>query len=146
MSDVFVQAPGTLVAFKSDSPQSLIFDLGAIQATGVVMNLTIDGSVAAQFQPSLDGTVYMTPFGDNVGNLTVSLLLNSRCHSGTDSASDFLDVYQSIRLSPDNPVPSNLIIGRKSFTGYATGFTLSASSESGQMVHGQLKFAAWMSL
>ncbi len=147
MSAIFVPVPGRLLAIRSDHPRGLIFNLGSIQTTGIVTSLSVDGSVAAQFQPSLNRTVYLTPFGDNVGSLDINMILNSSC---TDTAGDtpslFLDSYEQSRLSPSNPTPANLIIGRKAFTGYAIAFKLTASSENGHIIQGQLKFAAWMSL
>lgn len=147
MSSIFVPVPGRLVAIKSDHPRGLIFDLGSVQATGVVTSLSVDGSVAAQFQPSLNRTVYLTPFGDNIGSMDVNMVLNSSCtDSEGDTPSKFLDNYEQSRLSPSNPQPANLIIGRKAFTGYAIGFKLSGSSDNGHIIQGQLRFAAWMSL
>ena len=149
MSDIFNATPGTLVAIPTDQPQGIIFDFGPVQATGVVIGFALDGSVAAQFQPSLDGAVYITPFGDNVGNLVVDVLLNSQCTAdgsvSQDTVSNFLNVYQTQRLSPTNPTPSVLIIGQKAFVGFAIAFTLNGSSENGSMIRGQLKFVAWAS-
>jgi hypothetical protein len=151
MSDIFAStAPGTLVAIEANNPQGVIFDFGPVQTTGVVIGFNASGSVAAQFQPSLNGSVYVTPFGDNVGKMSIDLLLNSACSGssdtlGPDNVSGFLQVYQNTRLSPDNPIPSTLIIGQQSFTGYAIGFQLTGSSDNGNMLRGQLEFVAWMS-
>ncbi len=124
-----------------------MFNLGSVQQTGIVTSLSIDGSVAAQFQPSLNGAVYVTPFGDNIGSMDVNMILNSSCEdSDGDTPSKFLDNYAQNRLNPSNPTPANLVIGRKAFTGYAIGFRLLANSENGHIIQGQLKFAAWMSL
>jgi hypothetical protein len=149
MSDIFVTAPGTMVAIPTNQPQGIIFDFGPVQTTGVVVSFVADGSVAAQFQPSLDGAVYVMPFGDNIGNMVIDVLLNSQCTSGgsapQDNVSNFLTVYQEQRLSQTNTDPIVLIIGQKAFVGFATGFTLTGSSENGNMIRGQLKFVSWMS-
>lgn len=139
-----------MVAIQANNPQGIIFDFGPVQTTGVVISFSADGSIAAQFQPSLDGSVYITPFGDNIGHMTVDVLLNAQCGAtsnglGADNVSKFLQVYEDTRLSPSNPVASSIVIGQQSFTGYAIGFKLNGSSENGSMLRGQLEFIAWMS-
>jgi hypothetical protein len=135
-----------LIAIRSAHPRGFIFNVGPIQTTGIVTRLSVEQSVAAQFQPSLNKVIYATPFGDNVGTLTVEVVLNTECGSSQDSASQFLSHYASTRFSPDNTERADLIIGQKAFTGYAVAFNLTASSDTGNTVQGVLKFVAWMTL
>jgi hypothetical protein len=150
MSVIFDGTPGRLVAIKSHNPQAmaLSIDLNGAQLHGVVTKLEVDQSVAAQFQASLDRAIYVVPFGDNIGTMLVSMILNSSCgDSGGDSergTDQLIQYYAEKRLSPTNPLPGQLTIGKKTFLGYVTGFKLSAASESGYLFAGTLQFAAWL--
>ncbi len=138
MSAIFVSAPGRLLAIKSDTPKGLILDVGSVQRTGIVTGLSVDQSVSAQFQPSLDRTVYITGFGDNIGTMTINLILNNPCDESTDNTSAFFDNYLKNRLSPDNVVPADLIIGSKAFAGYAIGFGWRGDSNNGHQIVAEL--------
>lgn len=146
MSAIFVPSPGRMVAIRSNHPRGLIFDVGNVQNIGIVTRLSIDQSVAAQFQPSLNKTIYATPFGDNIGTLTLNCILNTACDAEQDQAGNFIDNYQATRFSPDNAQQADLIVGGKAFTGYAVGFQLDASSDNGHTIQGVLRFVAWMAL
>jgi hypothetical protein len=135
-----------MVAIRSDHPRGLIFNVGDVQNIGVVTRLSVDQSVAAQFQPSLNKTIYATPFGDNIGTLTINCILNTPCDETQNQAGKFIENYQKTRFSPDNAQQADLIVGDKAFTGYAVGFTLDASSDNGHTIQGVLKFVAWMTL
>ncbi len=146
MSAIFVPAPGRLLAIRSEHPRALIFDVGEVQQSGLVTGLEIDQSVSAQFQPSLDRVVYTTPFGDNIGGMTINMILNNECDDSDDNTSRFISYYEKARLSPDNAVPVDMIIGSKAFAGYAIGFRITGDSSQGHMMMAQLKFAAWLAL
>lgn len=151
MSDIFVTVPGRMVAIQSSSAQGILFQLAGFEATGVLIGLDTDGSVAAQFQPSLNQSVYITPFGDNVGTVSADLLLNDTCSSSGSSGpgsgqalSSFLSLYSDSRLSPTNPYPVQLFVGRSVFTGFAIKFQTHATSSEGTVIRGTITFAAWL--
>jgi hypothetical protein len=143
MSNIFISAPGRLTALKSNNPRGLIFSIGLTKGAGIVTDLQTQQQVAAQFQQSLDRAIYVVPFGDAIGSLQATLLLNNDCN-GTDTAGEFIKQYAGNRLSPSTTAPSRLIIGSTPFIGFTTGFTLQASASNGHNVIGTLSFAAWL--
>lgn len=143
MSSIFISAPGRLTAIKSSNPRGLLFNIGLERGMGIVTDLATTQQVAAQFQQSLDRAVYVVPFGDAIGTIRATLLLNNNC-SGDDTAGSFIKHYAGNRLSPSTVQPGKLIIGSTPFIGFATGFSLTASVSGGHNVIGTLDFAAWL--
>lgn len=150
MAVIFDGIPGRLVVVAATNPKaiSLYLDIGGAQANGVMTRLDVDQSVAYQAQPSLDRAVYVIPFGDNVGQMQIGLILNSSCGEDAGSADrgvdQFISYYEEKRLSPTNPVPGQLTVGKKTFLGYAVGFKLALASESGYLAQGTLQFISWL--
>lgn len=146
-SVIFDSHPGRLVAVPSNGPRAMRMRLGNFEGTGVVTGLNVEQGVAAQFQPSLDGAVYVTPFGDKMGTMQVSLLLNEMalCGSGAARGFDaFMAAYSRNRLSPSNAAPLELIVGASMFIGFAVGFQINGASDNGHVIRGTLQFAAWL--
>ena len=156
MSTIFHEdttAQGTLIqvstvyATQSSNPRGILISLGlggdsSGTPAGIVTDLQITQQVATQFQQSLHQNVYAMSFGDAVGQMSVSLLLNTTCQ-GADRAAALLNYYSTNRISPTNSSPVQWQIGSSGFTGFVTGFQMSANSRDFMMM-GQLHFAAWL--
>jgi hypothetical protein len=109
---------------------------------GVVTDLKVDQSVAAQFQSSLDRAIYVVPFGDNMGNMEVSMLLNRGCDN-RERLDEFFRYYSDKRLGPKTLDPVTVTIGAQAFRAYLVGMSVSVSAND-FIYRGTATFAAWI--
>ncbi len=145
---LFDPAPGKLIAIATQTAKIMSFTLDSFEATGVLTSIQIQQGVAAQFQPSLDGVLYVTPFGDKLGTATAGFILNPELCGKGDSGrgiDSFMRTYAEKRLSPANVKPLRLTIGNTTYRGFAIGLRIDANADNGYMIRGTLDFVAWVS-
>jgi hypothetical protein len=148
MADIFVAVPGrAVIAARNQGPKGLLFSLPSQDTlSGIVTRLSLSQQVAAQIQPSLNKTFYITSFGDQPGALEIGVLLNTSCDSGTNLVDQFISYYRDQRLTPDTASPSSMAIGSSTFLGYVTGFSVDGQSSSGHVINGTIRYVVWMAL
>lgn len=137
-------------------PQTgVVFDFVHLTTLGLCTNVDIQQSVAAQFQNTFDNTIYVTPFGDLPGTVTISFLINPSCSSTPGFSGSVINDYFVNRLQtsyytagPTLHRSPNiwLTIGALnpvSLYGYIIGLQLRGTSASSIMIEGVLTMKAW---
>jgi len=152
MSDVIFSAvPGRLVVvLPADDTHTFRLRVkaqeGDLESTGIVTGIRIGQRVAAQFQVTLDESLFVVPFGDEAGQMTVSLVHGMNCdtRSGTsDGMQRLLQWYKANKLQRSKMTPISLAIGSSVFKGYVVSSELDAQSAEGGMIRSQLSLIAW---
>ena len=152
MSDlIFSSVPGRLVkVLEADDAQTFRLVIkdqnGDLESTGIVTGVRVGQRVAAQFQVTLDESLFVVPFGDEAGQMTVTLVHGMLCtsSSGTsDGVQKMLQWYKSNKLQRTKMTPIRLAIGASVFKGYVLGSELDAQAAEGGMVRSQLSLVAW---
>lgn len=148
---------GRVTAFTSDAPAPVLitFQYGnqapqPIRTLGIATGLRVNQQVAAQFQLSLSDSIYVTPFGDAVGDIVLGFLANPRC-AETEETLSILEHYVRMRLRPTQIAGATLIytpkqivtVGRTSFAGYIVAVNYDAQAGSSVQISGSLIMKAW---
>lgn len=115
---------------------------------GVCVGLALNQSIAAQFQLAFNSSFFVTPFGDNIGDLQLSFLTNTKCSDNnvSNGVADFLNTYLTNRLLPNSTASANPIaiaIGSIPFKGYIVGSQLQGRVDNAAIVTGTLAIKVW---
>lgn len=148
---IFSSVPGRLVkVLEADDTQTfrlIVKDQnGDLDSTGIVTGVRVGQRVAAQLQVTLDESLFVVPFGDEAGQMTVTLVHGMLCasSSGTsDGVQRLLQWYKTNKLQRAKTQPITLAIGASVFKGYVIGSELDAQAAEGGMVRSQLSLVAW---
>lgn len=119
---------------------------GDLESTGIITGVRVGQRVSAQFQVTLDESLFVVPFGDEAGQMTVTLVHGMLCSatSGTsDGVQKMLQWYRANKLQRAKVTPLTLAIGASVFKGYVLGSDLDAQAAEGGMVRSQLSLVAW---
>ncbi|HNX48553.1 MAG TPA: hypothetical protein PLS53_00395 [Thermoanaerobaculaceae bacterium] len=152
MSDlIFSSVPGRIVkVLAADDAQTfrlIVKDQnGDLDSTGIVTGVRVGQRVAAQLQVTLDESLFVVPFGDEAGQMTVTLVHGMLCTSGSgtsDGVQRLLQWYKANKLQRAKTQPVTLAIGASVFKGYVLGSDLDAQAAEGGMVRSQLSLVAW---
>ncbi len=114
---------------------------------GVATGVQAEQSVAAQFQKAMDDAVYITPFGDTVGDVKITFIANPLCGSGANvNGFDVIQHYLDRRLQTNkNKLPATIVIGSGTFRGFLVGLLFNGRSGELPLSEGTLLFKAWPS-
>lgn len=150
---IFAAVPGRLVvAVQSDDAHTFRLRIDdVLDATGISTGVQVGQRVAAQMQVTLDQSLFVTAFGDDPGQMRVTMVHGMQCGAGNgggtssviDSVQQALAWYRTNKLQGSNLNPITLAIGASVFKGYVMGFELDAQAAEGGMVRSQLSLAAW---
>lgn len=148
---IFSSVPGRLVkVLEADDAQTfrlIVRDqAGDLESTGIVTGVRVGQRVAAQFQVTLDESLFVVPFGDEAGQMTVTLVHGMLCDSASgtsDGVQRLLQWYKSNKLQRTKTNPITLAIGASVFKGYVLASDLDAQAAEGGMVRSQLNLIAW---
>ncbi len=113
---------------------------------GVATRIEATQQVAAQFQPSLNSAIFVTPFGDQPGRCAVSFVANRECLDPSSNDIRVIEYYLANRILPDNnKTPLIITIGVSTFRGYTTAMSFSSQAPAGgsPLVQGTILFTAW---
>lgn len=124
---------------------------GDIMIPGISTGVRIAQRVAAQFQVTLDESLFVVPFGDEAGQMTLTLVHGMECDKnssgGTTSVIDGVQKamawYAKYKFQRKNMQPITVNLGASVFKGYAIGFSIDAQAAEGGMVRSQLDLIAW---
>jgi hypothetical protein len=134
------------VALSADNPAPLLVTVNGkeLVSLGVAIQVQASQGVAAQFQNSFNGNIYVIPFGDSPGEVRITFIMNKICDSTQNSNSTAaFEYYLKQRLSPSNTKPGTVVIGSVALTSFVIGFSLSAQAQESTMVTGTLVLRAW---
>lgn len=149
MSTVCAGVGGRLIKLEvgGDTVAPLDIDLGGVDISefGVAVGLEMSQEVQAQFQPSLDDAIYITPFGDSPGNIAITFVANRECGEDAESTNKFITTYLNQRMRPDNAQALVVSVGGNAFYAFVTGMRLNASTADTPVVQGTLILTAWSS-
>jgi len=115
-----------------------------LSAIGVAVGAELKQAVQAQFQNAMNANIFITPFGDIPGEITISFIANTMCDDPTQSGFGLIDHYLTHRLLPTkNKVPATISIAGAAFRAFLTAMQLSGSTSDTPIVTGTLRFAGW---
>lgn len=167
MSDlIFSSVPGRLVeVLKADDAQTFKLEIldqakgtPVLESAGITTGIQVAQRVAGQFQVTLDESLFAVPFGDEAGQMMVTLVHGMICQgslngvltdTGTvaggiqDGVQRALQWYKANKFQRSKINPVRLYIGASGFAGYIIGFTIDAQAAEGGMVRSQLSLIAW---
>ncbi len=114
---------------------------------GIATAVQCSQQVIAQFQKALDTAIYITPFGDAVGDAQIKFIANRKCDNSADvSGFDVIQHYMDRRLlTTRNKLPCTLVIGSGTFKGFLVGLLINGQSGDVPVVEGTLQFKVWPS-
>lgn len=149
---------GTLipVARSSNAPAPLLLGLTYwdqspvdLQQLGVLTQFAASQQVAAQFQPTLGGLIFITPFGDAPGAAELTFIANRKCGEQFGySGENLLKHYRRWRLQPDSDetkYPAIVAIGDVTFRAFLTGMSFAGSAnDRSQLIQGKLQLTLWL--
>lgn len=124
-------------------PQEVLIKLGVATAVAA------EQMIAAQFQKAMDDAIYVTPFGDSVGSVSITFIANRLCAAaGTDdvdtSGFDVIQHYLDRRLQTNkNKLPATIVIGSGTFRGFLVALGFNGRSGDLPLTEGTLHFKAW---
>lgn len=111
---------------------------------GVATAVQAEQRVLAQFQNTLSDSIFVTPFGDAPGKISVSFVANRECGDEDSSGYQLLQHYLDKRLLPGNSnSPAIVTVGSAPFRAFLTNMLLSGSTSDMPVVQGTLVFTAW---
>lgn len=125
----------------------LVFSVdGDVLDLGVTTRVDASQQVAAQFQPSLNDAIFVTPFGDQPGRIGITFVANRECLEPANENLAVIEYYLANRILPtENKVPLIITIGSSTFRGYVTALQLGAQAPvaGSPLVQGSIIFTAW---
>jgi hypothetical protein len=129
MPNIFKSTPGTVATFKEEKAIPGRVALEGFEPRGaLITGVDYLQSTRQSFQNSLQGSVYVYVFGDNIGQVRVKgMILLATCEGGASGMQDVLNYYKSNRLSKRN-VLITVFVADKLINGYLTGLELFANS------------------
>jgi hypothetical protein len=152
---IFSSMPGRIVAIDADS-EAQTFNLkiqgdassgGKFENSGFVTTVELREKVLAQFQTTLDKSLFAIPFGDDVGMMSVGLVHGKVCGVNgaetTDTVKAIQAWYGANKFQNGRLNPLTLAIGENVYAGYLLELALNAQAHEGTVVRSQLQFAAW---
>jgi hypothetical protein len=113
---------------------------------GILTGMSLQEEVTAQIATALDGSVHVTPFGDKPSAMTVTVVLNQQCDEteADDPLSQYMDLYKTQRLHPDNNLtPEIITTGDTSYLAYVIGQSYQATASGQSSIVGSLRFVGW---
>jgi len=130
MADLFVSVPGQVAAFEMSATLGQVAIPAEIKdpqfipsrPSPVIFN-TLDWGQRTnqQFASSLDGSVYIYVFGDQMGNVNIrGYAFDQLCQQDISGLQMVLDYYDANRASK-RPLPIKVAIGEKVVQGFLTG-------------------------
>lgn len=155
MTAIFTSVPGRVVlAVDSNEAQSFTLSVDneasgdSFENSGFTTSFKLSQKVSAQFQVSLDRSLFAIPFGDDIGMMTVGLVHGLFCDgeggsTETDTAQAIQDWYRRNKFQASRLDPIRLTVGESGYKGYVMAMDLSAEASQGSMVRSQLQLVAW---
>ena len=157
MPEIFAAVPGRLViALRGDDAQAFKLVMrgpsggSEIMIPGIATGARVAQKVSAQFQVTLDESLFVTPFGDDAGQMTMTVVHGIECESNDRQAGTVIDGvqqsmqwYKRYKFQRNNMEPLTIGLGSSVFKGYAISFEIDAQAAEGGMVRGQLSLIAW---
>jgi len=153
MSKVFVASTPGRIIYAGDEARGAQFTIKAPGYTAsiraLVSGVTIQQRTASQFQKSLDRSVYVTSFGDELASISLDVVLaTATCQTAAgDSASidGFLSDYKANRLTPDTTASALVTIGATAFRAFLVASNLTLSGMSGMPSYtGRMEYVGWL--
>jgi hypothetical protein len=145
---IFSAVPGRLVvAMQGDDAQAFKVVMSGIpMIPGIATGIQVAQQVAAQFQVTLDESLFVVPFGDDAGQMSMTVVHGMEC-KGSDTVIDgvqaALQWYKKYKFQRSNMNPVTIGVGSSVFKGYVINFKIDAQAAEGGMVRGQLNLVAW---
>lgn len=123
MADVFNSRAG-FVAVITDPGAPILPGKVAIGGfkpqAALISGVDYQQSTCQQFQPSMDGAVYIYVFGDNMGDVCVNgVAFPQLCGGGSEGLLEVFKFYEQNRASK-SPKPVTVQLGSKSIQGFLT--------------------------
>jgi hypothetical protein len=120
-----------------------------LQSLGVLTQFATTQQVAAQFQNTLGGLIFVTPFGDAPGAAELTFLANRKCRDSFVGAGvPLLKYYKDWRLQPQKEAtkyPAIVAVGDVTFRAFITGMSLgAATSAESSIIQGKLQLTLWL--
>lgn len=148
MSTICAGVGGRLIELDSGNAIApLTIDAGGIdiEEFGVMIGIEMRQEVQAQFQPSLDDAIYVTPFGDSPGVIALTYIANNDCEEDGDDAlaNKFLSSYVDDRLRPNKDPAVEVTVGGQTFRGFVTGMQFNGTTSDTPIIQGTLILTAW---
>ena len=155
MTAIFTSVPGRVVlAVESNEAQSFTLSVedeasgDTFENSGFTTSFQLTQKVSAQFQISLDRSLFAIPFGDDVGMMSVGLVHGLFCDgeggdTEIDTAQAIQDWYRRNKFQASRLDPIRLTVGESGYAGYVISMDLSAEAAQGSMVRSRLQLAAW---
>jgi hypothetical protein len=146
-----------MVAVKTGAtaPLSLTFDGKPLMNMGLCVGMEVHQSVIAQFQNTFGNYIYITPFGDKPGEISLSFIINSTCDTSVQ-ALNVVDFYIKSRLQPtqilggdgtylylQKNVPIIVAVGSLSLRGFVTGLDMRGSTDGSAIISATLRMTGW---
>ena len=129
-------APISISLSYADGPVQLV-------QLGVAISVQADQKVQAQFQNALNDTIFVTPFGDAPGQISIVFVANRTCGK-SGSGFGVIQHYFDRRLRPgQNKAPAIVTLGPGSFRAFLTNLLVSGSTTDTPVIQGTLVFTAW---
>ena len=156
MSAIFTATPGRVVlAMESDGVESFTLRVsgddtngGDFENSGFTTSFKMTQKISAQFQISLDRSLFAIPFGDDIGMMSVGLVHGLFCDGvgGTneiDTGQAIQDWYRRNKFQASRLDPIQIAVGETNYAGYVMALDLGAEASQGSMIRSQLQLVAW---
>lgn len=158
MSSIFRSVPGRIVALETNDVQSFTLEVrdddagpgenDGFRNTGFTTSFRMQERVSAQFQLSLDRSLFAIPFGDDVGTMSVGLVHGllcetSRGQASVDTSQAVMSWYNRNKFQASRLSPLRITVGSMVYAGYVLGLDLHAEASEGSIIRSQLQLAAW---
>lgn len=131
MADVFVSAPGTVATISDQKalPGSIMISDPVFPGSGaaLISGIAYRQAVNVQFNPSLDGALYLYAFGDQMGVVDVEgMAFPALCNAGGNGLFDVMSYYENNRASKSEK-PIIVKAGSKTIAGFLTGVRIKSN-------------------
>lgn len=147
---------GRIIAIRTGSvaPISVTFDGAPLQNMGLCTRLAVHQSVIAQFQNTFDSSIYITPFGDKPGDISLTFIVNRACDSAQETLNT-IDFYVRRRLLPTHLTVNNntlqwvqtapiiVAVGSLTMRGFVTGLDIDGTTENTAIIQATLRMTGW---
>lgn len=148
MSAVMKSASGTLVVIRSSegAGQAVISLPGFPPKAAIYTSFGMSDRAAYQVSPTIGGPNYIYSFGQELSEITISLVTYSRsCDNSSGGLSSIIAYYQANRFSSKKPSPLSITLEGKTIKAFLVGMTSQVSAETGLALgRAQLQLLGWV--
>jgi len=146
MADIFVSAPGEVVAFEMQATVGRVNIPAELKDPELISNRPAplifsstkwDQRTSQQFATSLDGSVYIYVFGDQMGTVVIVGLAFNLCDKEENGLQTVLDYYKTNRAS-ERSSPIEVAIADEVVEGFLTGASIrsvGSATDPASMLH-----------